>query len=99
MSVQWLGFAGTALVALAYLPQISHLVRAKCTAGVSLWAYLVWSISAVLLLIYAISTRDAVFIGLQAYQLLAATSIFLLSRRQHRRLCDVHCGAEVALNV
>ena len=99
MSVQWLGFAGTALVALAYLPQVSHLVRAKCTAGVSPWAYLVWSISAVLLLIYAISTRDAVFIALQGYQLAAATSIYVLSRRQDRRLCDIHCGAEVTLNV
>ena len=81
------------------LPQITHLIRARCTAGISLWAYLVWSLSAVLLLVYAIWTRDAVFIGLQAYQLLAATSIFLLSRRQHRGLCDVHCGTEVALNV
>lgn len=95
MSFQWLGFAGTALVALAYVPQITHLVRAKCTAGVSLWAYTVWGLSAVLLLIYAISTRDAVFIALQAYQLLAATSIYLLSRRQDRRLCDIHCGTVV----
>lgn len=87
------------LVALAYLPQTGHLVRAKCTAGVSLWAYLVWSLSAVLLLIYAISTRDAVFIALQGYQLLAATSIYVLSRRQDRRLCDVHCGTEVSLKV
>lgn len=99
MSFQWLGFAGTAMVALAYLPQIGHLVRAKCTAGVSLWAYLVWSLSAVLLLIYAISTRDAVFIALQGYQLLAAASIYVLSRRQDRRLCDVHCGTEVSLKV
>ncbi len=99
MYFQWLGFAGTALVAIAYVPQITHLLRAKCTAGVSLWAYLVWSLSAVLLLIYAISTRDAVFIALQGYQLLAATSIYVLSRRQDRRLCDVHCGTEVSLKV
>ncbi|MCH7845668.1 MAG: PQ-loop repeat-containing protein [Acidobacteria bacterium] len=74
-SIQWLGFAGMGLVAVAYVPQIVHLARARCTAGVSSWAYLVWSVSASLLLVYAITVRDPVFIALQGYQLLALTSI------------------------
>ena len=96
MSFQWLGFAGTALVVVAYLPQISHLIRARCTAGVSPWAYSVWSVSAVLLFTYAITAGDPVFIALQGYQLLATAVIFALSRKNHGRLCDVHCGTEPA---
>jgi uncharacterized protein with PQ loop repeat len=94
MSFQWLGFIGTGLVVVAYLPQIAHLIRARCTAGVSLWAYLVWSVSAVLLFTYAITTADPVFIALQGYQLLATAAIFVLSRRNHGQLCDIHCGTE-----
>ena len=95
MSVEWLGFAGTGLVVVAYLPQITHLARARCTAGVSAAAYAVWSASAVLLTVYALTTGDRVFIALQAYQLLALTSIYLLSRRHAGQTCDEHCGAEV----
>jgi lipid-A-disaccharide synthase-like uncharacterized protein len=96
MPVQWLGFAGTALVVVAYLPQIGHLIRARCSAGVSLWAYSVWSVSAILLFTYAITIGDPVFIALQAYQLLATIAIFTLSRRNRGRLCDLHCGTELA---
>lgn len=91
-SIQWLGFAGMGLVVLAYLPQVVHLMRARCTNGVSLWAYLVWTISAALLLVYAITTRDPVYISLQAYQLVALSTIYLLSRRQKGQACDIHCG-------
>lgn len=96
MSLQWLGFAGTALVVIAYLPQIGHLIKSRCTAGVSLFAYSVWSVSAILLLTYAITVGDPVFIALQGYQLLVTAAIFALSWRNHGRLCDVHCGTEVA---
>ncbi|MCL1598099.1 MAG: PQ-loop repeat-containing protein [Actinomycetia bacterium] len=91
-SIQWLGFAGMSLVVLAYVPQIVHLVKARCTAGVSTWAYLVWSVSAALLLAYAITARDPVFISLQVYQLVATTSIYLFSRRRQGQPCNIHCG-------
>ena len=74
------------------VPQVVHLIRARCTAGVSTWAYLVWTMSAVFLLVYAIITGDPVFISLQAYQLVALTSIYLLSRRHKGEPCDSHCG-------
>lgn len=91
-SIQWVGFTGMGLVVLAYLPQIAHLVRARCTSGVSLWAYLMWTVSAAILLVYAITTRDPVYISLQAYQLVALSTIYLLSRRHQGQPCDVHCG-------
>ena len=91
-SIQWLGFAGMGLVVVAYIPQIAHLVRARCTSGVSTFAYLAWTVSAALLLAYAITAQDPVFISLQAYQLVALTSIYFLSRRHQDNPCDVHCG-------
>jgi uncharacterized protein with PQ loop repeat len=96
MSLEWLGFAGTTLVVFAYLPQIAHLLRAKCAAGVSLSAYLVWTSSALLLLVYALTTSDPVFITLQGYQLLALGLIFALSLKHHR--CDQHCGHRGGVN-
>jgi lipid-A-disaccharide synthase-like uncharacterized protein len=91
-AIPWLGFAGMGLVVVAYVPQLVHLARARCTAGVSTWAYFVWSLSAALLLAYAISAGDPVFISLQAYQLAALTSIYLFSRRHQGRSCSAHCG-------
>ncbi|MGH2602930.1 MAG: PQ-loop domain-containing transporter, partial [Dehalococcoidia bacterium] len=32
MSIHWFGYVGTALVIVAYLPQITHLIREKCSA-------------------------------------------------------------------
>ena len=95
MPLQWLGFVGTALVVVAYLPQISHLMRARCTAGVSVWAYSVWTVSAILLFTSAITIGDPVFIALQSYQLLATFAILILSRKNGGRLCGVHCGTEL----
>lgn len=92
ISPQYLGFLGTGLVVVAYIPQISHLLRARCVAGISLWAYSVWTVSAALLLTYAVILEDSVFISLQIYQLLATASIFILSLRRGVGLCDVHCG-------
>ncbi len=96
MPVQYLGFVGTALVVLAYIPQVGHLWRSRCVAGVSLWAYFVWAVSAVLLLAYAIMLKDAVFILLQVYQLLATVSVLVLSLRRGVGMCDLHCGVPEA---
>lgn len=93
-SIQWLGLVGMGLVVLAYIPQIAHLMSARCTAGVSTWAYFVWTVSAALLLAYAITARDLVFISLQLYQLVALGSIYLFSRLHRGRSCDVHCGSQ-----
>ncbi len=91
-SIQWLGFAGMSLVVVAYVPQIVHLVRARCTAGVSTWAYSLWTVSAALLLAYAVTAQDPVFISLQAYQLVALTLMYLFARRHQGQPCEVHCG-------
>ncbi len=68
VSIEWLGFTGITLSVLAYLPQITHLIKEHCSAGLSPKAYCMWMGSAVLLLTYAIAKSDPVFISLQGYQ-------------------------------
>src|SRR2546425_10421582 len=50
---QILGFVGTGLVALAYIPQIYHLINEHCSAGISIKAYALWFLASVLFLIHA----------------------------------------------
>jgi uncharacterized protein with PQ loop repeat len=92
MSIEWFGYAGTALVIVAYLPQVTHLVREQCSAGVSSGAYFLWGLAAVLLLSYAIAQSDPVFSALQLYQVAATGTIFLLSRYYRGSLCELHGG-------
>jgi len=90
MSIHWLGHLGTTLCIAAYCPQILHLVRERCSAGISVRAYAMWVGSALLLLGYAIAMRDAVFIVLQSYQVAAATLICLFCKKYEGRLCEEH---------
>ena len=90
MSIHWFGYVGTALVIAAYLPQITHLVGKMCSAGMSFRAYAIWAVAGVLLLIYAILTRDPVFITLQGYQVLATGLICFYCKRFEHNLCEMH---------
>jgi uncharacterized protein with PQ loop repeat len=92
MPLHWLGYAGITLCALAYLPQIVHLIRWRCSAGLSMRAYLMWAVAAVLLLLYAITIRDTVFIVLQSYHLAAGTVICVFCKRYEGLLCEDHGG-------
>ena len=40
------GFAGAGLAGAAYIPQISHLIRAHCSAGISRLAFAAWFLAA-----------------------------------------------------
>ena len=93
MSIHWFGYVGTALVIVAYLPQITHLIREKCSAGISFGAYAIWVVAAVLLLTYAILTRDPVFMALQSYQVLATGLVCFYSKRFEHNLCEIHGGS------
>ena len=93
MSIHWLGYAGTTLVILAYLPQIFHLLKEHCSAGLCVRAYLMWVAASMLLLSYALSQRDGVFIALQGNQLLSTGLICFLSKKYEHSLCEDHGGA------
>jgi uncharacterized protein with PQ loop repeat len=55
------GFIGAALAGAAYVPQIWHLVRARCSAGVSRPAFAVWLAASALVTPHAVAAGAAVF--------------------------------------
>jgi uncharacterized protein with PQ loop repeat len=90
MSTNWIGLIGTTLVVIAYLPQISHLVRNQCSAGISLKAYAMWLVSSLMLFFHAFSINDPVFIALQSYQLGATTTIVFFTNKYKDSVCPLH---------
>ncbi len=95
-STEWLGFAGTALCIFAYLPQVIHLIKERCSAGLCAGAYFTWGFASVLLLSYAIIKRDPVFIALQTYQLGATALIYYFCIKYKDHFCEDHGGEPTA---
>ena len=87
------GFAGISTSALAYAPQVIHLARERCSAGVSGRAWAMWLVSSLLVGVVAISRGDPVFIGLQASTLLSAAVILFLTNRYRGMVCATHAPA------
>ena len=92
LTIEYLGFAGTTFCILAYLPQIIHLIKEKCSAGLSESAYITWALASILLLSYSICMRDTVFIVLQSYQLGSTVLICFFCRKYKDSLCEEHGG-------
>jgi len=82
-----------------YLPQIIHLVTERCSAGVSPEAYWMWVASAFLLLAYALIRRDAVFVALQAYHLVAGAVILRCCLKYRDQFCEDHGGEPLAVRL
>ena len=85
-----IGFAGIAISLLAYVPQVTHLVREHCSDGVSGRAWAMWIVSGLLIGTVAIHHRDPVFIILQASSLTSTAVIVFLSHRYRGRVCEAH---------
>jgi lipid-A-disaccharide synthase-like uncharacterized protein len=84
------GFAGTLIMAIAYVPQIVHLARERCSAGVSLPAWLLWLLGSVLIFSHALVVMDVVFITLQTVNILAMFLIIVLCKRYTNMVCTAH---------
>jgi hypothetical protein len=84
------GFAGAGLAGAAYIPQIAHLVRARCSAGVSRLAFEVWLLASVLTTARAIAIHAGVFIVLGGIQIVATALIMLCAARYKDTPCPVH---------
>ena len=84
------GFVGAGLAGAAYIPQISHLIRARCSAGISRLAFGVWLLSSLLITAHAIAIRAGVFIVLGAIQIVATALIMLYAARYKDRSCPIH---------
>jgi hypothetical protein len=84
------GFVGAGLAGAAYVPQISHLIRARCSAGISRLAFGVWLLSSLLITARAVAIGAGVFIVLGAIQIVATALIMVLAARYKDTLCPSH---------
>lgn len=85
-----LGIAGITISVLAYLPQVIHLVREHCSAGVSRRAWAMWILSSLLIGALALHRRDPVFVLLQVCSLTSATLIVFFASRYRGMVCPTH---------
>jgi hypothetical protein len=84
------GFAGAGLAGAAYVPQISHLIRARCAAGISRLAFAVWLLASVLVTVRAVAIGAGVFIVLGGIQIVATALIMLYAARYKDTPCPSH---------
>jgi uncharacterized protein with PQ loop repeat len=85
-----IGIVGIAISVLAYLPQVVHLAREHCSAGVSGRAWAMWLTSSVLVGALALHRHDAVFVLLQLSTLTSALIILVLVHRYRGMVCAAH---------
>src|SRR5215467_4097989 len=89
------GFAGTGLAGAAYVPQISRLIRARCSAGISRLAFEVWLLASLLTTARAIAIHAGVFIVLGGTQIVSTALIMLFVTRYRDTPCPGPCASPV----
>jgi uncharacterized protein with PQ loop repeat len=87
---QIFGFVGTGFVIGGYIPQIAHLVKEHCTAGISIPAFFLWCVASFLFLIHAAVISDTVFVGVQTVNLVAGGLIVGFCKRYEGEVCPFH---------
>src|SRR5579864_3118492 len=90
------GVLGTGLVIAGYVPQIYHLIKERCTAGLSLPAFAVWCSASLLFLVHAMMIRDVVFVGVQVVNLAAGGTIVAFCTKYGGHVCPFSFGAHSA---
>jgi uncharacterized protein with PQ loop repeat len=85
-----IGLTGASLAGYAYLPQITHLIREQCSAGISRRAFAIWLLASVLMTIHAVLLPALVFIALGTIQIVAITIILVYSARYRGLVCPTH---------
>ena len=96
-TTQILGFVATGLVIVGYIPQIVHLIKERCTAGISISAFSLWWTASLLFLIHASMIGDGVFVGAQTVNLVAGGLIVGFSKRYAGEVCPFHRDAHSRL--
>lgn len=91
MTIKLLGWVGSAIVIVAYWPQIHHLYAEKCAWGLSITTWMLWLVSSLLLLTYAIMLGDALFICVQVINIAAIVTTIVLAKRGNT-VCPFHSG-------
>lgn len=85
-----IGLGGAALAGYAYLPQIIHLIRERCSSGLSERAFALWLVASLLMTVHAITIPAVVFIVLGILQVAATCLIVFYCRRYRGRACPSH---------
>jgi lipid-A-disaccharide synthase-like uncharacterized protein len=85
-----LGILGIGISVAAYVPQVTHLAREHCSAGVSSRAWSMWLIGGLLVGALAAHRGDPIFILLQISSLTSSGAILYLSRRYKGMACASH---------
>jgi uncharacterized protein with PQ loop repeat len=85
-----IGLTGAAMPGYAYLPQITHLIKERCSAGISRTAFALWFLSSVLVTINALFIQSVVFISLGVVQISATAIIYIYSTRYKGLVCPSH---------
>jgi hypothetical protein len=86
-STEIMGFIGAGLAGAAYVPQISHLIKTRCSAGISRPAFELWLLASLLTTVRAVAIGAGVFIALGTIQIVATALIM----RQATRYQDTPC--------
>ena len=93
---QLVGFIGTGLIVVGYVPQIGHLINEHCSAGISIKAYAFWCSASLLFLVHASMIGDLVFVCVQSVNLAASGVILVFTRRYDGLVCPTHAHHQVA---
>lgn len=86
-----IGLSGAVIAGIAYLPQIFHLTREHCSAGISRKAFMLWLLSSLAVFIHAWRLGDIVFLVLGGVQMVATVMIIVLASK-YRGRCSFHGG-------
>lgn len=89
LKMEMLGWAGTALVIVAYVPQIRHLYVEKCAWGISVSTWVIWLVASVLLLGYCIFRHEGL-LGVVQGANLAAIMITIILVGRSNNICPYH---------
>ena len=92
------GFAGVGLAGAAYAPQITHLIRAHCSAGISRIAFAVWLVASLLVTTRAVTVGEGVFIVLGVVQIVATILICIFAAIYKDSYCELHFPLRLASN-
>jgi lipid-A-disaccharide synthase-like uncharacterized protein len=95
VKMEMLGWVGTALVIVAYVPQIRHLYIEKCAWGISISTWLIWLVAGALLLSYCVFRNDTLFTFVQVINITAIMATIVLARRSNR-ICPYHLKMTLA---
>ena len=75
----WVGLVGTALIMLAFIPQIALLLRTRRAGALSVKSNALNATASGVLLGYALLRGDLIFIAVMGFQLAAAILIVVLN--------------------